>query len=59
MKRSFTLLWASLLLNLLFFLPGCAVAGGIFKAGIWVGVLIVAAVVGLILFLINKGSNKN
>jgi hypothetical protein len=36
------------------FLSGCEVIGGIFKAGVWVGVLIVAAIVGLILFLIGK-----
>lgn len=36
------------------FLSGCEVIGGIFKAGMWVGILIVAAIVGLVLFLINK-----
>jgi hypothetical protein len=36
------------------FLSSCEVIGGIFKAGVWVGVLIVAAIVGLIIFLIGK-----
>lgn len=35
-------------------LSSCEVIGGIFKAGVWVGVLIVAAIVGLILFLVAK-----
>ena len=46
----------------LFILSGfssCSVIGGIFKAGVWVGILIVAAIIGLIIFLITRGSNKN
>jgi len=35
-------------------LPGCGVIEGIFKAGVWVGVLIVAAVIGLIIWLVMK-----
>ena len=42
----------------LFSMSSCAVAGGIFKAGIWVGVLLVLAVIGLIIYLITRGSNK-
>jgi len=51
----------TLLLSLLcisFLLSGCAVVGGIFKAGVWVGVLCVAAVVGIIIFFITRGSKK-
>jgi hypothetical protein len=29
-------------------LNGCAIIGGIFKAGVWVGVIAVALVVGLV-----------
>ncbi|HMJ45856.1 MAG TPA: hypothetical protein VK498_00905 [Ferruginibacter sp.] len=36
-------------------LPGCEVIGGIFKAGVWVGVLVVVAIVGLVVWLIGKG----
>jgi hypothetical protein len=46
---------------LLFFslcLPGCAVAGGIFKAGVWVGVIAVVVVVGLIMYFVSRGSGK-
>jgi hypothetical protein len=36
-------------------LSSCEVVGGIFKAGVWVGVLAVAFVVFLIIFLISRG----
>jgi len=36
-------------------LSSCEVVGGIFKAGVWVGILAVAFVVGLILFLVSRG----
>jgi hypothetical protein len=35
-------------------LMGCAVVKGIFKAGVWVGVLSVFAVIGLIIFGVTK-----
>lgn len=43
------------LLFLLSTLAGCEVIGGIFKAGIWVGVVIVVAVIALIAFLFSRG----
>jgi hypothetical protein len=42
-----------------FGISSCAVIGGIFKAGVWVGVLIVVAIVALIIFLVTRGSNKS
>lgn len=39
-------------------LTSCQVVGDIFKAGVWVGILAVAAVIGLIIFLISKLSGK-
>ena len=36
-------------------LSSCEVVGGIFKAGVWVGVLIVVGIIALILYLIGKG----
>ncbi|ACU59090.1 hypothetical protein SAMN05428949_2976 [Chitinophaga sp. YR627] len=49
----------SLQLGLLAFavmlLSSCEVVGGIFKAGVWVGVLAVAFVVGIILWLVGRG----
>jgi hypothetical protein len=36
----------------------CEVIGGIFKAGVWTGVLIVAAVVGLLIWIIARMGKK-
>lgn len=36
------------------FLSSCEVVGGIFKAGVWVGILVVVGIIALILFLIGK-----
>jgi hypothetical protein len=49
----------ALVLSLLLFFSSCQVIGAIFKAGVWVGVLLVVGIVGLIIFLISKFSNKN
>jgi hypothetical protein len=38
--------------------PGCAVVGGIFKAGVWVGVLGIVFLVAIILWIIRRSSNK-
>ena len=35
-------------------LSGCAVAGGIFKAGLWVGIIMAVVVVALLMFIFNK-----
>jgi hypothetical protein len=40
-------------------LGGCAVVGDIFKAGVWVGVLIVVGIIALVIFIITRGSNKS
>ena len=37
-------------------LPGCAAIAGIFKAGVWVGVLAVVVVIAIIIFIISKVS---
>jgi hypothetical protein len=50
-----------LFLNLLFAISifsSCQAIGAIFKAGVWVGILIVVAILALILWLVNRGSNK-
>jgi len=39
-------------------LSSCELVGDIFKAGVWVGILVVVAVVGLIIYLISKASGK-
>jgi cytosine/uracil/thiamine/allantoin permease len=35
-------------------LAGCEIIGGIFKAGVWSGILLVVVVVGLIIWLISR-----
>jgi len=49
----------SMLILLIVLLNSCQAIGAIFKAGVWVGALIVLAIVGLILYLVMRGSNKN
>jgi hypothetical protein len=48
---------------LIFLIPvlfsGCAVVGGIFKAGVWVGILAVAVVIAIIIFIIRGISKKS
>jgi hypothetical protein len=50
------MVWVQLLLLVLvaIALPGCAIAGGIFKAGAWVGALAVILVIGIVVFLAAK-----
>jgi hypothetical protein len=52
MKQSLilTILFASLVL-----FSGCEVVEGIFKAGVWVGVLVVVGILALILWLVSRG----
>lgn len=33
---------------------GCAVVGGIFKAGVWVGVIMVVLVLAVVMFIVGK-----
>lgn len=33
---------------------GCAIAGGIFKAGLWVGIIMVLVVVAVVMFIVSK-----
>jgi hypothetical protein len=40
----------------LFLLSGCEIAGDIFKAGVWVGVLAVIAVIGGVIWLVSKSA---
>ena len=39
-------------------LSSCEVVGGIFKAGVWVGVIIVVLVIAIIFWLISKAGKK-
>jgi Ni,Fe-hydrogenase III small subunit len=42
------------LLAILISLSSCEIVGGIFKAGIWAGVIMVVLVVGVIIFILAK-----
>ena len=49
---AFVLLIAATLLN------SCSAIEGIFKAGFWAGLLFVAVIVGIVIFIISKVSKK-
>jgi hypothetical protein len=53
MKRN-ALIYGSLLM-IVSLISSCSVIGGIFKAGVWVGILIVVVIIALIIWLIGKG----
>ena len=52
MKQSWYLLVVSLTSTVT--LAGCAAIGDIFKAGVWVGVLLVILVIGIVVWLITR-----
>ncbi len=52
MQRNVTLI--TLLLSILSF-SSCQAIGDIFKAGVWVGVLVVVGIIALILWLVSRG----
>jgi len=43
------------LLTLIIMLSGCEVVGGIFKAGVWFGILVVVGIIALIIWLVTRG----
>ncbi|HMJ48056.1 MAG TPA: hypothetical protein VK498_12050 [Ferruginibacter sp.] len=54
MKKSFIALGVFLIC----FLSSCEVIGGIFKAGVWSGVLLIVAIVAIVVFLLARVFNK-
>ncbi|WP_345252973.1 phosphatidate cytidylyltransferase [Flaviaesturariibacter amylovorans] len=52
MKQTNTLLLAALAMMIT--LSSCDVIGSIFKAGMWIGIILVVLVVGIILWIANK-----
>lgn len=48
----------ALCLALMVFASSCSVIGGIFKAGIWTGIIIVAVVVLIIIWIISKSTGS-
>jgi hypothetical protein len=57
MKRKTILNLAPFLL-LLMLLSSCSVVGGIFKAGVWVGVIGIVIVLIIIIWIISKATKK-
>ena len=53
MERSLTLRISAVLL-LALANSGCEVVEGIFKAGVWVGVLMVVGIIALVMFAVTK-----
>ncbi len=47
-------LFTALLLTILVSMTGCEVIGGIFKAGVWVGIIAVVGIIGLIVMLVGR-----
>jgi len=45
---------ALLLLSATTTLAGCEMVGEVFKAGMWIGVIVVVAVIALVLWLLRK-----
>lgn len=56
MKKILSLFY---LVLMMFLLDGCEVVGGIFKAGVWVGVILVLLVIGIIVWLVTRGAGKS
>ena len=48
----------ALLISFMLLLSSCAAVAGIFKAGVWTGVILIVFVVAIIIFLVTK-SKKN
>jgi hypothetical protein len=47
-----------LLVIAIFLFSSCAVVGGIFKAGVWGGVLLVVFIIGIIVWLVTRGGKS-
>jgi hypothetical protein len=58
MLKKFNPVLVALLLTFLTVFSGCEVIGGIFKAGVWSGIIIVVLVVVLIIWLVGKMGRK-
>jgi len=55
MKNKFSIVpFSTLMVFFLFFLSSCQIIEGIFKAGVWVGILAVVGIIALIIFIISR-----
>ena len=51
--------YGSIFLMITLFYSSCAVVESIFKAGVWVGVLIVVGIIGLIVWILSRFTKKS
>jgi len=58
MKKSISILLAGFIIISSIFLSGCQAIGDIFKAGVWVGVIIVILIIALIIFIISRAGKS-
>mgnify|MGYP006878625406 CR=1 FL=1 len=49
----------ALMITMVTLLSSCEVIGGIFKAGVWSGIIVVIVVIALIIWLISKFTGGN
>lgn len=50
--------YGSIFLAIALFYSSCAVIEGVFKAGVWVGVLVVVAIIGVIIWIISRFTKR-
>jgi hypothetical protein len=50
--------YGSIFLMITLFYSSCAVVESIFKAGVWVGVLVVVGIIGLIVWILSRFSKR-
>ena len=51
--------FVSIVVFLSLVLAGCAAIGGIFKAGVWTGTILIVIILAVIIFIISKLSSRN
>jgi len=58
MKKYFNLQLLTLCLLLTFSLSSCEAIAGIFKAGVWTGIIVVVLIIALVVFLMSRAGKK-
>lgn len=48
-----------IILMAVFVLSGCEVIGGIFKAGVWTGTILVVLIVAIVIWVVSKLFSRN
>jgi hypothetical protein len=58
MKKYFNLQLLIVCLLLTFSLSSCEAIAGIFKAGVWTGIIVVVLIIALVVFLMSRAGKK-